>query len=182
MTNSETAASDNGLWGVVEWRPVVGYEGLYEVSSDGHVRNARTGHVLKRHPNREGYLLVQVWKQNRPYNRAVHVLMAAAFIGPRPAGMEVNHIDGVKENLTVDNLEYLTRGDNARHAFRIGLRVPRLDAARAARRFKLTPATVLEVRRRRLEGEKVVALAAEYGVGVGTVYDALSGTRSWGHV
>lgn len=52
----------------------------------------------------------------------VHKLIALTFIGPRPSGMDINHIDGDKENPAAANLEYCTRSDNQSHAYRIGLR------------------------------------------------------------
>lgn len=51
----------------------------------------------------------------------VHTLVAEAFLGPRPVGLEINHIDGVATNNRSDNLEYCTRRENMRHAYRLGL-------------------------------------------------------------
>lgn len=56
--------------------------------------------------------------------RSVHALVAEAFIGPRPSGLEVNHKDGDKRNNRPENLEYVTRSENMRHCFRIGLGNP----------------------------------------------------------
>src|SRR5688572_19490888 len=115
------------LFAVVEWRPVEGF--AYEVSSDGQVRRIG-GRVLKDHPaggnkRRPGaadYRSAQLWRGNRPFNRLVHCLVAAAFLGPCPAGYEVNHQDGDKAHNDVSNLEYLTRSQNLEHAYRLGLR------------------------------------------------------------
>lgn len=130
------------------WRPVVDFEGLYEVSDAGRVRRtgkaarhgkgrgggARLGHVLAPLKNRQGYRAVQLWRGGEGAMRLVHVLVATAFLGPPPDRQEVNHRDGDKTNNALANLEYVTRSENARHAYRTGLRVPRTDQMVAARR------------------------------------------------
>lgn len=131
-----------------EWRPVLGYEGLYEVSAAGQVRRvgraartgvgrgggARIGRILKDQPYRNGYRTAQLWKQGQCYAFGVHQLVAGAFIGPCPAGQEVNHKDGVKSNNSSDNLEYVTRSGNMEHAYAIGLRSPKIHQMVVARR------------------------------------------------
>ena len=130
------------------WHPVVGFEREYEVSDQGDVRRsgraarrgsgrgggARIGRSIKAHEVSGGYLSVQLWRDGRPSMHLVHRLVAAAFIGPRPDGYEVNHKDGNKRRNTVANLEYLTRSDNLRHAYRTGLRAVTIEQAIAARR------------------------------------------------
>lgn len=65
-------------------------------------------------------------------SRAIHVLVAAAFLGPCPDGQEINHKDGNKQNNCVENLEYVTRSENLAHAWRMGLNSgsTRLDATK----------------------------------------------------
>jgi hypothetical protein len=114
------------------WDSVVGFEGLYEVSDQGQVR--RAGRVLRDQHVPGGYRKVQLWKDGRPHNRLVHCLVAEAFLGPVPVGQEVNHRDGDKTHNAVSNLEYLTRSDNNRHAYRTGLRVATVEQMVRARR------------------------------------------------
>lgn len=110
------------------WLPVVGHEGLYEVSDIGRVRRiaggrgARAGRVLGGKISDPGYRAVSL---GADHTERVHVLVAAAFIGPRPAGYTINHRDGDKLNNTVENLEYATYSENNRHAFATGLKRPR---------------------------------------------------------
>lgn len=97
------------------WLPVVGYEGLYEVSSDGHVRCVKTGHYREmtiKHNRFTGYDAVDLRKDGKCRTRTIHRLVALAFI-PNPDGLpEVNHIDEDKTNNNVENLEWCTREYN----------------------------------------------------------------------
>lgn len=106
------------------WRPVSGWEGMYEVSHDGQVRSVRTGIVLRQSSLPKGYR--QVCLQQRPQGRKetalVHALVMAAFVGPRPPGMQTRHLDGDPSNNHVSNLRYGTQADNNRDAVRHGTR------------------------------------------------------------
>jgi hypothetical protein len=100
------------------WKPVVGYEGLYEVSSEGNVRNVKTGKILKPKNNRRGYLFVGLHKNGAVKNRYIHRLVAQAFI-PNPNKLpEVNHKDEIKANNNLDNLEWVSHRDNSNYGKR----------------------------------------------------------------
>ena len=107
------------------WKPVNGYEGIYEVSNHGRVRSLdRTvtrsdgqvhqlkGKVLRTRPKQNGYPFVHLCTPGKSQMRTVHSLVAEAFIAARPEGMEVCHNDGDPTNNHVDNLRYGTRSDN----------------------------------------------------------------------
>ena len=91
-----------------QWRPVKGYEGLYEVSNMGNVRNAK-GRILKQSNSSKGYLLVHLIdeeKNNKIY--FVHRLVVWAFpeiCGEWFEGAQVNHKDEIKTNNVATNLE-----------------------------------------------------------------------------
>lgn len=112
------------------WLPVVGYEGIYEVSSHGRVRSlSRADFVGRKRQGRvlapgcqNGYFFVHLCKGGNKRVQRVHKLVASAFLGERPEGCTVNHIDGDKTNNHPNNLEYMTQGDNVRHALFLGLR------------------------------------------------------------
>ncbi|MBN9375862.1 MAG: HNH endonuclease [Cellulomonas sp.] len=113
---------------IEQWRPVVGHP-TYEVSDAGHVRNARTGHILAQTPaGKSGrYRKAHLGRSGR--NRLVHRLVAAAFLGPAPSfePHDVDHIDGDPTNNHVSNLRWLSKSLNSgRHpvfAARCGSRV-----------------------------------------------------------
>lgn len=113
------------------WLPVDGYPG-YEVSDLGRVR--RVGRcVLSSDGYRLGYPSVQLCVNGKRTTLFVHRLVAAAFIGPCPSGLEVNHLDRDKTNNRSENLEYVTRSENERHAYRMGFRAARGEDNGAAK-------------------------------------------------
>jgi hypothetical protein len=104
----------------ITWKPVVGWEGRYEVSDEGQVRNARTGRVLALEINPAGYPFVRLYANNERTGYTVHRLVADAFIGPRPPGMHTCHTDGDPRNNTLANLRYDTQSGNEQDKVRHG--------------------------------------------------------------
>lgn len=113
-----------------QWRPVVGWEGTYEVSNKGRVRSidrvgthavygtARLrGKILKPKPDRKGYLRVTLGHSTCVY---VHHLVLASFIGARPLGLLGLHKDGHNTHNEPGNLYWGTYLDNARDAIAHG--------------------------------------------------------------
>ena len=109
------------------WRPVVGYEGFYDVSDRGRVRSLprrrRDGYILRgiiikqRHNKKtDRHLRVDLHVDYRVKSVEVHRLVALSFIGLRPEGLEVNHKDSDPTNNDLGNLEYITHKENCRHA------------------------------------------------------------------
>ena len=112
---------------VEQWRPISGYIGKYEVSDQGRVRSLERvcstgnggtrpvpGRIRALTPNSRGYLGVILCDGEAGKKRfEVHTLVAKAFIGPRPKGMEVCHNDGNPSNNTRKNLRYDTHSKNS---------------------------------------------------------------------
>lgn len=174
------------------WKPVVDWEGLYEVSNQGRVRSLtrrvrcrvgmRTSHgkMLSLHPHRKGYKRVIL---NRPGERKtgwVHLLVLEAFVGPRPHGrhIEGRHLDGNSLNCALENLAWGTAQQNADDRRRHDT-VPKGEGHFNAR---LTASKVAELRRLRREcGLTWAALAGLFEVSQGAVYLAGLG-KTWRHV
>lgn len=117
-----------------EWKTLVRYP-MYQVSKYGRVGNIKTEKVLKLCVNSSGYKKVVL----NGKNEYVHRLVAETFI-PNPYNLpEVNHKDGNKWNNCVDNLEWVSKSDNAKHAFDLGLRsvsgYTRYKVSKSAHRF-----------------------------------------------
>jgi hypothetical protein len=111
------------------WRPVVGYEGLYEASTAGRIRRSgagrgvRVGRILQPAPGSHGYLTVALYRgDGKARTVTVHDAVATAWLGSRPANHEVNHINGQKTDNDLRNLGYVTSSANKRHAYMTGLR------------------------------------------------------------
>lgn len=163
--------------GELMWRPW--RDGAYEVSSDGRVRRAKPGR--RTHVGREltlvllkiGYFAVRPVVDGRNEQHCVHAMVAEAFLGPRPTGTVVNHIDGVKTNNEVSNLEYVTHAENMAHAKRTGLLVSGERHGNA----KLTDTQAAEVRRRRAAGEGLSSLMRDFKVARSTLCEIGNGTR-----
>ena len=98
-----------------QWKTIEGFEN-YLVSDQGRVMNAKTGKILKAGRNQYGYYLVVLCKDGVKKTKLVSRLVAEAFI-PNPEGLEtVNHINKVKTDNRVENLEWMTQGDNVRYS------------------------------------------------------------------
>jgi hypothetical protein len=124
-----------------EWRSIVGYEGLYEVSSDGLVRSLsrvvrhwqggtarRPGRVLRPGQNKKGYLMVVLCRDRNEQTRFIARLVAQTFI-PNPTRLpQVNHLNGVKADNKVGNLEWTDNSGNQKHAWATGLQPQRRRA------------------------------------------------------
>ncbi|WP_158710499.1 NUMOD4 motif-containing HNH endonuclease [Streptomyces flavochromogenes] len=106
------------------WLAVPGYENSYEVSSQGQVRSrprpTTRGGILKAKVGRVGYPRVSLCANGVQRTWLVHQVVAVAFLGPRPAGQEVRHLDGDPLNNAVSNLAYGTRSENAQDKQRHG--------------------------------------------------------------
>jgi NUMOD4 motif/HNH endonuclease len=160
------------------WLPVAGYEGLYEVSDLGRVRN-RHGRILKPLKTQRGYLSVKLpITRGGPVRRyMIHRLVGEAFLGPLPSGMQTRHGPGGKRDNRLVNLSYGTPIENQSDRVRDGTR----HRGSAITMAKLTEAVVIECRRRYAAGEFQDVLAREFGVSQQTLSKAIRGV-TWRHV
>jgi hypothetical protein len=99
---------------------VKGYEGLYAVTTLGRVWSYRRKIWIKPWPTRCGYYLVRLCNKGLEENPSLHRLVAMAFI-PNPENKsQVNHINGVKDDCKVSNLEWMTARENMQHSADMG--------------------------------------------------------------
>lgn len=117
----------------IKWRPVKGYTGYYEVSNTGQIKSLTrtvlipTGtraikeKLLKLKINNDGYAHIQLSKNGKSVIYAVHRLVAEHFHEKPSDKLFVNHINGNKLDNAAENLEWVNRSENMRHAFKLGL-------------------------------------------------------------
>ena len=104
-----------------KFKPIIGYEGLYEVDNLGSIKNTKTNRILKPITNKIGYNVVNLRKNNKTINHKIHRLISIAFIPNLKNKPQVNHINGIKTDNRIENLEWATAKENSNHAQRTGL-------------------------------------------------------------
>ena len=184
-----------------EWRDVIGYEGLYQVSSFGRIRSIdRTtlrvngtkarfkGVNRKLSETKEGYNTLSLQKNSKPRTNLAHRLVAQAFIPNLSNKATVNHIDGNKKNNHVSNLEWATQKENVIHSFNAGLVGCR--KGENAHNIKLSKQDVLMIRDMRSHSRKFSKktqpfplswIANCFRVSAGTIFD-IEKKKSWKHI
>ena len=157
-------------------------KGTYAISDRGRLMrvkkgpSTRPGKILKAAVHHSGYCQVALWSGEKRFNLLIHRLVARAFIGSCPDGMEVNHIDGDKENNDVGNLEYVTRSDNIRHAYQLGLRS---QAGENNNQAILTQKDVEQIRKEYIPYKKPLRIFAKrYGISCQAVHLIIQG-KNW---
>lgn len=173
------------------WKPVVGYEGLYEVSNTGKVRSLeRITSVGRRGIGKElrqyilpcGYLDVSLSNEGKIRHKRVHRLVADAFCENPDGKDEVNHKDGNKQNNAACNLEWCTKSENMIHAYQKGLQTKTKrgqvrsivcindgslfsTAGEAARHYGINVRTIFSQCQRRSKGKTLTFRFLEDGEG-----------------
>ena len=157
--------------GMERWLPVVGYEGIYEISDLGNLRNTITGKTKKFTVVKgDARPFVLLWRNNKPKAKRAHQIVLEAFIGPRPDGTEGCHNDGDPTNNALSNLRWDTSKNN--HADKI-----RHGTTNRGERCGSSKLTLEQVRTIRTDKRLQREIAADYGVLPSTISRIKSGKR-----
>ena len=125
------------------WKDVRNYEGFYQISNKGNVKSVQRKvvysdgrvfnypeKILKPSPDTKGYLGVGLNRNGTAKPKRVHRLVAEAFLNKPEGLMSVNHIDGVKTNNNLSNLEWVTYSENTKKGYELGLFDKSIEKAR----------------------------------------------------
>jgi hypothetical protein len=171
---------------MVKWKSAFGLSGLYEVSDSGQVvRIATYGRnpkpirrALKPHKKPNGYLAIDMQRDQERHRFYVHRLVWQTFRGVIPNGLEINHRNGDKADNRLKNLELITRSDNMLHSFQT--LDPSLNRSFGAthHKAKLSEDDVKEVLRLSTAGNSRNKIAELFGVS-GTAIGYILNGRNW---
>ena len=138
------------------WKSVVGFEGLYEVSSLGRVKSLgnnkfKKEKILKNRQSYQGYLVVNLYKNKKTYCKTIHRLVAEAFL-PHPDNLpQVNHKDENKMNNCVENLEWC----NAKYNTNYGTRNKNISKKNMRPVIQIFKGKIINVYNSMLDAEKI---------------------------
>ena len=159
------------------WKPVVGYEGWYEVSNFGRVRRVAPGkstrpfRVMAKRPCPKGYDVARLHRHGKAHYVKTHLLVLAAFVGPKPnRSSQCNHIDGDKANNRPQNLEWCSPIRNSHHRYDV-----------LGKGSKLNPRRVRLIRRDIARGDRGMHIAPRYGISRATVTN-IKKRNTWSHL
>ena len=161
-----------------EWKKVLGYEGLYVVSNFGRIIGLSMGRFNNPYKIKLGYLGIHLCKKGKSKNFLMHRLIAQAFI-PNPFNKpHINHINGVKTDNSIKNLEWCTASENERHSRDFGLNP---NIGQTHHQAKLKEEDIYKIRSLYKQGELLKNIACLFGI-TKTHACKIGKHKAWTHI
>lgn len=162
------------------WKPVPGFVGLYEVSSEGRFRVTRNGRIKACTPMKQGYLTIKLCKGGVAKTFRAHKLVLAAFRGDCPPNHQTRHLNNVKSDNRLENLEWGTakenRGDQIRSGTATGHFYGKSGSAHPLSKLTAADAIVIHALAP-IFGQQVIAEI--WGVTQGTISRFMTGSTGY---
>jgi len=191
MSNIEIEVLDNDI--NTDWKDIGDYDGLYVVNKTGDVKSLSklqyngVSHyyskerILKHIKTKKGYHTVFLFKEGNSKQFYVHRLLAMAFIVNKENKKTVNHINGVKSDNNIENLEWNTYSENNHHAYKNGLK--KSNKGSSCKNSKLNEKTVIEIRALFNNNKSLnkAKLSRKYNVVQSVIHNVIN-KKSWKHV
>lgn len=176
-----------------KWKDIPSYEGHYQVSNLGRIKSLekviinvngikhkRKSRILKPYKDSKGYLCVDLRLDNKRFNARVHRMVGICFIKNPNKYPQINHINGIKTDNNVQNLEWCTNKQNCIHAHQNNLTNPARGVNHGSR--VLEEHEVIEIFKEYHEnGTYQYLIAKKYGISQGQVHNIVS-KKHWGHL
>ena len=169
---------------VETWKDIKGQEGRYLISNIGRVKTfvqackSNKDGILKNGIDTGGYFIIKLYREGKGTTTKIHRLVAETFIENPNNLPQVNHKDGNKQNNNVENLEWCTALENAKHSWDTGLSKKYFGEQTSQAKF--TEKQILEIRSKYKKGNGI-ELAAEYNMSATNIYDIIR-RRIWNHI
>lgn len=175
-----------------EWRPIAGYEGLYEVSNIGRIRSLRlragrydrerATPLIRAMRLHDGYPVIDLpgpdRKRKTEITFRVHCIVCETFNGPKPDGFECAHLNGDRADCRAENLKWASPTENQSHRILHG------TDCRGSRQYSaiLTEQDVIRMRREYVHRRgQIKEWANNFGCTTGAVWRAING-KTWRHI
>ena len=156
------------------WKDVIGYEGLYKISNLGRAKRIyknKPEKILKPIKGSYGYMHYSFCKNSKTQSFRIHRLVALYFIDNPSNYPEVNHIDGNKENYSIENLEWCTRSQNMKHGHSLGL----IFTNKASEAVKIiTEEKLIIIKKMKNLGFTLKEMSCISGVTISTIHSRLN--------
>jgi hypothetical protein len=160
------------------WKDIKGYEGFYQISNLGRVKtlNFKVAKILKNSLDSRGYYQVKLKDRK---SHLIHHLVMKNFVSEKPSpDHQVNHINGVKTDNYLENLEWVTRSQNMLHAYKLGLNYTLGKKGSSHPNASITENDVKEIRKSNLTSKE---LGEKYNLSYKTIC-AIRAKKSWKHI